>query len=155
MKRKVSILLIVGFFLMVSLLGCDSTTITTEPSPTITDIYARPNQLNRDEEFKVIFTVNNPTAKPFTPYVALDYDIGIEPKEFNIRQKKGEKIELTSISKTSKKGYSFDFRVEGNAKIGQHSIDLGLYDKDDSLAPLENVKIANVEVIEIIKSSNR
>lgn len=139
-------------FVLIGIFGCVQ---PTSLNPKIFNIYTRPNQVNLNEEFKVFFSINNPTDTPFTPYIALDYPTGIEPKDFNIRQNKGQKIPLTSIQRVSSKSYSFEFHVNSNANFGIYPIKLGLYDKADSLAPLGALETVNVEVVEIIQTSNR
>lgn len=151
-KKRIYILGLLLIFVMVTAQQCDT---TTQSNPKITDIETRPKQVNQNEEFKVFFTVTNPTVTPFTPYIALDYPTGVEPTDFNIRQNKGQKIALTSIPKLSAKSYSFIFRASINANFGLYPITLALYDKVDSLAPLGTLETAKVEVVEIIQNPTR
>jgi len=148
MKYTISVLLAIITIILV-LVGCQTT-----PQPTISvRTEDKPLQVDRGDEFNIYLTVDNPTSSIFTPYIALDYPDTIQPTDPDLRQR-GEKIELSSIKKLGNKGYSIKFNVNDRAQEGIYSIKIGIYNRSDSLSPLKEPILYEVEVVERVTGSD-
>jgi len=116
-------------------------------NPNIDNILTEPTQIEAKENFKVFFTINNPTDRPTAPYIGIEYDskniLSLDRPLMD-----GKRLQLSSIAPRDKRNYFLSFSSAYKAESGTHSIKIALYNKEDALEPLGSIVNAEITISE-------
>jgi len=140
------IILLVLFTCLILITGCEE----IKPTPSIKSIDVDKPTVIREENFKVFFTVYNPTGKEFIPYIRLDYDDqNIKSQDYDIGRK--EVVALKEIAKIQEKTYYLSFLPYSRAESDDYNIKIYLYEDEEAFTALGDPKTVTIRVVEDIK----
>ena len=143
--KKYSLAIIFILMIVLVLSGCTETIKLN--TPYIKDLYAQPDSIAKGDSFKVFFTINNPTGNNFEPFVKIKYDSNeFQPQDYTVG--KNEVLKLKSVPRYEEKSFYLEFSAKSYSSAGNYKFEMALYDSDDSLAPLGEVKQDIVKIVE-------